>query len=184
VETAGEETEQVDVLQLVKEHWQDVGVSLFIKPSQREVFYNRINSGDTQMAVWWGLENAMLKPAMSPAEFAPQTPDQFQWPAWGLWVQTSGQMGEEPDLEAVEELMALNEKWGEAETPEAREAAWHEVLSLWADQVFTIGLVAGVEQLVVVGDQLRNVPQHGIYNFDPGSYFGVYRPDTFWIGEE
>jgi peptide/nickel transport system substrate-binding protein len=93
-------------------------------------------------------------------------------------------MGEEPDLEAVEELMALNEKWGEAETPEAREAAWHEVLSLWADQVFTIGLVAGVEQLVVVGDQLRNVPQHGIYNFDPGSYFGIYRPDTFWIGEE
>ncbi|MGH6924065.1 MAG: ABC transporter substrate-binding protein [Propylenella sp.] len=183
VETAGEETEQIDVLQLIKDHWQDVGVSLFIKPSQREVFYNRINAGETQMAVWTGLENAMLKPTMSPAEFAPLTPDQFQWPAWGLWAQTSGQMGEKPDLEPVEQLMALNEKWGAAETPEAHEAVWHEILSLWTDQVFTIGIVSGVEQLVVVSDRLKNVPQHGIYNFEPGSYFGMYRPDTFWIGE-
>ena len=42
----------------IRDHWSKVGVSLFIKPSQREVFYNRINAGETQMAVWWGLENA------------------------------------------------------------------------------------------------------------------------------
>ena len=41
-----------------------------LKPSQREVFYNRINSGETQMAVWWGLENAMLKASMSPSSIA------------------------------------------------------------------------------------------------------------------
>jgi peptide/nickel transport system substrate-binding protein len=183
VETAGEETEQTDVLELVKDHWADVGVELFIKPSQREVFYNRINAGETQMSVWWGLENAMLKASMSPAEFAPLTPDQFQWPAWGLWAQTSGQMGEEPDLEAVKQLMALNEKWGDAPTPEAREEVWHEILALWADQVFTIGIVSGVEQLIVVGNKLRNVPEHGIFNFEPGSYFGMYRPETFWFAE-
>jgi peptide/nickel transport system substrate-binding protein len=181
VETAGEETEQVDVLQLIKDYWQDIGVSLFIKPSQREVFYNRINSGDTQMAVWWGLENAMLKPSMSPAEFAPQTPDQFQWPAWGLWAQTSGQMGEEPDMPAVKEMMALVDKWSEAKTPEEREAVWREILSLWTDQVFTIGIVSGVEALVVVSNDLKNVPELGTYNFDPGAYFGMYRPDTFWF---
>jgi peptide/nickel transport system substrate-binding protein len=183
VETAGEETEQTDVLELVKDHWADVGVSLFIKPSQREVFYNRINAGDTEMAVWSGLENAMLKASMSPAEFAPLTPDQFQWPAWGLWAQTSGQMGEEPDLEAVKQLMALNDEWAKAETPEAREAAWHKILSLWADQVLTIGIVSGVEQLIVVGDKLHNVPEKGIFNFEPGSYFGMYRPETFWLAE-
>ena len=183
VETAGEETEQSDVLELIQSHWKEIGVSLFIKPSQREVFYNRINAGETEMSVWWGLENAMLKPSMSPAEFAPLTPDQFQWPLWGLWAQTSGQMGEEPDLDTVKQLMALNEKWGAAETPESREAVWHEILSLWADQVFTIGIVSGVEQLVVVSNKLHNVPETGIYNFDPGSYFGMYHPDTFWLSE-
>jgi peptide/nickel transport system substrate-binding protein len=27
------------------------------------------------------------------------------------------------------------------------------------------------------------VPQTGIYNWDPGAFFGVYRPDTFWFAE-
>jgi peptide/nickel transport system substrate-binding protein len=34
---------------------------------------------------------------------------------------------------------------------------------------------------VVVGDEVKNVPETGIYNFDPGSYFGMYHPDTFWL---
>jgi peptide/nickel transport system substrate-binding protein len=181
VETSGEETEQTDVLELVADHWKQVGVSLFIKPSQREVFYNRINAGETQMAVWWGLENALLTPGMSPAEFAPFSPDQFEWPAWGLWAQTSGQMGEEPDMGSVKEMMALIKEWGDAETADAREEVWHKILSLWTDQVFTIGIVSGVEQLVVVNNKLKNVPEHGTYNFDPGAYFGMYRPDTFWF---
>jgi peptide/nickel transport system substrate-binding protein len=181
VETAGEETEQTDILELIREHWQDVGISLFIKPSQREVFYNRINAGEIQMAVWSGLENAMLMPSMSPAEFAPLTPDQFQWPLWGLWAQTSGQMGEEPDMDAVKQLMALNEEWGSTNDSEERKEIWHQILSIWSDHVFTIGIVSGVEQLVVVNNRLRNVPARGIYNFEPGSYFGMYRPDTFWV---
>ena len=181
VETAGEETEQTDVLELIRDHWSKVGVELFIKPSQREVFYSRINAGETQMAVWWGLENAMLLPEMSPAEFAPLSPDQFQWPAWGLWAQTSGQMGEEPDLDSVKQLMALKQEWGLAPDDAAREVVWHKILTLWTDQVFTIGIVSGVEQLVVVSNKLKNVPERGTYNFDPGAYFGAYKPDTFWL---
>ncbi len=183
VETAGESTEQTDVLELVRDNWKEVGVSLFIKPTQREVFYNRINAGETQMAVWWGLENAMITPDMAPTEFAPSTPDQFQWPAWGLWAETSGQMGEEPNLDSVKELMALNREWGQADSKDARTKVWHKVLALWADQVFTIGIVSGVEQIVVVSNRLHNVPEKGTYNFDPGAYFGMYRPDTFWLDQ-
>jgi peptide/nickel transport system substrate-binding protein len=34
---------------------------------------------------------------------------------------------------------------------------------------------------VVVNDRLRNVPGEGIYNWEPGAFFGVYHPDTFWF---
>jgi peptide/nickel transport system substrate-binding protein len=34
---------------------------------------------------------------------------------------------------------------------------------------------------VVISNRLRNVPKEGIYNWDPGAHFGVYRPDTFWL---
>jgi peptide/nickel transport system substrate-binding protein len=181
VETSGEESEQTDVLELVADHWKKIGVALFIKPSQREVFYNRINAGETEMSVWWGLENALLTPDMAPTEFVPSSTDQFQWPLWGLWATTSGQMGETPDLESVQQLMALYKDWGQASDDGAREEIWHKILALWTDQVFTIGIVSGVEQLVVVNNKLKNVPEEGIFNFDPGAYFGMYRPDTFWF---
>ena len=38
-------------------------------------------------------------------------------------------------------------------------------------------------QPVVVSSRLRNVPRTGIYNWDPGAFFGIYRPDSFWFAE-
>ena len=57
------------------------------------------------------------------------------------------------------------------------------MLRLWADEVFSIGLVAGVQQPVVVNAQLRNVPEDGMYNWDPGAHFGLYKPDGFWFDQ-
>ena len=36
-------------------------------------------------------------------------------------------------------------------------------------------------QPIVVNAKLRNVPEEGIYNWDPGAYFGIYKPDGFWF---
>jgi peptide/nickel transport system substrate-binding protein len=55
------------------------------------------------------------------------------------------------------------------------------MLRIWADEVFSVGTVAGVLQPVVVSAKLRNVPEEGIYNWDPGAYFGIYKPDGFWF---
>ena len=33
----------------------------------------------------------------------------------------------------------------------------------------------------MVANDLVNVPEKGVYHFDPGAYFGIYKPDTFWI---
>jgi peptide/nickel transport system substrate-binding protein len=55
------------------------------------------------------------------------------------------------------------------------------MLRIWADQVFSIGTVAGVLQPVVVSEKLHNVPEEGFYNWDPGAFFGVFKPDTFWL---
>jgi len=183
VETAGEDTEQTDVLELIRDDWARIGIKLFVKPMQREVFYNRVKAGSTQVGIWSGLENALPKASFSPAELAPLNPEQFQWPAWGLWAQTSGQSGEEPDTAEVKRLMALKAEWGRTTDEAERTAIWDEMLSIWADQVFTIGIVTGVDQLVVVSDRLKNLPERGVYNFDPGAFFGMYRPDTFWLGD-
>jgi peptide/nickel transport system substrate-binding protein len=55
------------------------------------------------------------------------------------------------------------------------------MLEINADQVFSIGLIAGVPQPVAVRDRLNNVPQEAIYNWEPGAQLGIHRPDTFWF---
>ncbi|MEM9439762.1 MAG: ABC transporter substrate-binding protein, partial [Pseudomonadota bacterium] len=99
VETAGEETEETDLLELVAEAWLKQGVKIHVKPSQREVLRNRIFAGDTLMSIAYGLENGIPTADMSPWEFAPTSQfDQYQWPKWGQHWETKGAAGEAPDM--------------------------------------------------------------------------------------
>ncbi len=183
VETAGEDPVETDVLQLVRDTWAQVGIKMHIKPLQREVWRNRIVSGATVMSIWKGMENALPTPSMPPSELAPTSQLQYMWPRWGQFAETQGQAGEPVDLEPVVELVALQQNWERATDDDERAAIWKRMLGIHADHVFSIGLVRAVPQPVVVSNSLRNVPEKGIYNWEPGAHFGVHRPDTFWFAE-
>ena len=90
VETAGEDAQQVDILELITDTWHKAGIKLLTKPLQRELFRNRIYSGTTLVSVWGGLENGLSTADMSPRELAPTAQDQLQWPKWGQFYETSG----------------------------------------------------------------------------------------------
>jgi peptide/nickel transport system substrate-binding protein len=180
VETAGEETEQADVLELVRESWLKLGLKIHTKPSQREVFRNRVFSGEALMSIWFGLENGIPTAEMSPGEFAPTSQQQLQWPKWGQYHETKGSAGEPPDEPEAEKLLELFEAWRAAPDVEARREIWQDILEIYSDQVYSIGLISGVLQPVSVRTTLHNVPKEAVYNWEPGAQFGVYRPDTFW----
>jgi peptide/nickel transport system substrate-binding protein len=184
VETAGESSEEADVLELIRSDFALIGIKMFTRPSQREVFRNRIFAGETAMSVWQGLENGLPTAGMSPWEIAPTSQQQLQWPQWGQFIETKGEAGEAADLPEAQALLDLLEQWRQAADEEAREQIWHEMLSIFTDQAYTIGTVAGVPQPVVVSNKLRNVPESGIYNWDPGAHLGMYKPDTFWLDED
>jgi peptide/nickel transport system substrate-binding protein len=181
VENSGESTEQSDVLELVRDTWRAAGIKLFSRPSQREVFRNRIFAGETLMSIDKGVENGLATADMPPLEFAPTTQQQLMWPKWGQYLETRGKAGEPIALESARELHRLLGDWFAADTRPERAAVWQKMLKIWADEVYSIGLVAGVLQPVVVSNRLRNVPVDGIYNWDPGAHFGIYSPDTFWF---
>ncbi len=181
VETPGESDSQTDALQLISDHWRDVGLGLIIKPSRREVMRQRAKTGTTAMTIFAGLDNGLATSDFAPDEFVPTNEDQLQWPQWGRYIASNGQAGEAPDLPWVKDLVALRTAWIAAETDDARREAWHEILKITSDQVFAIGLISGVPQPVVVSNRLKNVPDVAYYNWDPGALFGVYSPDTFWF---
>ncbi len=128
-----------------------------------------------------GIEEGLATAGMPPSQFAPTSQQQLEWPKWGEYMETKGKSGEPPDLPAAVELKRLYGSWLSAENAADQATIWHNMLKIYADEVFSIGTVAGVLQPVVVNDRLRNVPEHGIYNWDPGSHFGIYKPDGFWF---
>lgn len=184
VDTADAGSEQSDVLELIGESWKEIGISMFIKPSQLEVFRNRIFAGDSIMSMSNGVDNSFPTPDMSPAEFAPSTQQQLMWPKWGQYIETGGKSGEKVDLPAARQLAEWLQDWRMSPDPAQRLNIWFEILHVWAEQVFTIGIVSNVPQPVVVSDHLHNVPEKAIFAWDPGADFGLFKPDTFWVDNE
>lgn len=184
VETAGESTLETDMLELIADHWREVGIALFIRTSQRDVFRSRALGGEIMMSLWYGIDNGVPTADMNPGQFAPTADDQLQWPLWGAHYISHGQVGEPPDLPEAAELVRLVKKWRHSAGLSDRSKIWTTMLALYTDQVFSIGLVNATLQPVLYSSRLRNFPEEGLYGFDPTSYFGVYMPDTFWLADE
>src|SRR5712691_4293024 len=183
VEDSGESAEKSDVLELIRDSWQQIGVRLFSRPMQLTLFRRRVFAGQTLMSLDKGIENGLATADMSCWELAPTTQQQLEWPKWGQHVDTKGQAGEAPDLPAAIRLKELYDSWLAAPAGDEHAQIWHEILRSWAEEVYSIGLVAGVQQPVVVNAKLRNLPAEGTYNWDPGAHFGIYKPDGFWFDQ-
>ena len=180
VENAGENPLQSDILELIRDQWTAIGLKLIIRGSQRDVMRRRAIAGLAVMTIWNGLDNAVASPDMSPSELVPSSQSNLQWPQWGMYHGSNGKKGEKPDLPAVITLLEYANKWKHATSTGEKAEYWDRILDIYSDQVFSIGIVNGALQPVVVNNRIQNVPQEAIYAYSPTSYFGVYQPDTFW----
>jgi peptide/nickel transport system substrate-binding protein len=183
IESSGESTEASDVLELIRDSWRQIGIRVFVRPMQLTLFRRRVFAGETVMSIDRGIENGLANPAASPWEFAPTSQEQLEWPKWGQFYETKGRAGEAPDSPAATRLLGLYQDWLGSASAAAQNEIWRRMLHIWAEEAFSIGTVGGVLQPVVIADKLRNIPKEGIYNWNPGAYFGIYKPDQFWLDE-
>ncbi|MEL7091568.1 MAG: ABC transporter substrate-binding protein [Pseudomonadota bacterium] len=183
IETAGERQEVENALAIITDTWRDIGIKLIMRPADRDILRNRVFSGVTMAAVWFGWDNGIPQPFTSPSYLAPTDQVFFAWPKWGQYYQTSGAAGEKIDMPEAGRLMRLNRDWERTRDPVKREAIWREMLEIHADQQFGIGILSEAPQPIVVSDRLRNVPTKGKWAWDPGSHFGVHRPDEFYFSD-
>jgi peptide/nickel transport system substrate-binding protein len=181
VDTAGEAEEEKDVLTLIHDQWQKIGVKLHIHNLPRENFRNQTFSGAAIMTLWPGIENSLPRGESSPSELAPTNKGQLQWSKWGDYYESGGKSGEPCDMPEACQLLELFHRW-ERSTNEAEQGAiWQQMLKIHAEQQFTIGIITNVPQPIVLYKTLHNVPVKGIYAWHPAAFIGAYRPDTFWL---
>ena len=171
IETAGERQEVENALAIVTDTWRDLGISLIMRPLDRDILRNRVYAGVSMAAIWYGWDNGLPSATTSPKYLAPTNQEFFAWPKWGQYYASAGESGEPPDLEPAKRLLELTK----------RRAIWQEMLDIHADQQFAIGILAEAPQPVVVSKRLRNVPEKAIWAFEPGSHFGIHRIDEFYF---
>ena len=184
VETSGENQLFTDILELVSGDWAKLGLRTFAHPSHLDIFRQRIASGDTIMSIDRGIDNAVPTAEFEPSDLAPTTDAQYQWPRWGLYTQSSGHEGEAIDLPEAKALLDLYHDWRHSSNADQQREVWTKMLDINADQVFSIGIVNGTRQPVVISKRMRNVPEAGLFAFEPGSFFGIYMPDTFFYADK
>jgi peptide/nickel transport system substrate-binding protein len=147
------------------------------------VFRNRIFAGETMMSISTGIENGIVSADMSTGEFAPTQQIQYQWPKWGQYYETAGEAGEAIDLAPAQQLFTLFERWQAAIDIAEKREIWQQILAIHTEETFSIGIVCCTKQPVVIADRLRNVPENGVYAWNPGAHFGIYLPDTFYFSD-
>ena len=182
VETSGEDSEQSDVLELLRDSYAAIGFKIHTKPSDREVLRNRVFSGETLMTIWYGWDNGVPSADMPPGTFAPTSQyDQPMWPKWGQYFETKGKAGEPPALPEAVQLLEDYRAWGRSETTAQREEIWQRMLELFSSQCYTISLVGNVMQPLAIRNGLQNVPAEAVYNWEPHGQIGIYHPDSWWL---
>ncbi|WP_323803064.1 ABC transporter substrate-binding protein [Sulfitobacter litoralis] len=181
IETAGERSEEENALAIITDTWRDLGIRLIMRPLDRDILRNRIYAGRTMASVWYGWDNGLPGPSTSPSYLAPTNQEFFAWPMWGQYYQTVGQAGSPPDMQPAKRLMLLANDWNHTNDPEVREDIWKRMLAIHAEQQFGIGILSEAPQPVVVSNDLMNVPEKGIWAFDPGAHFGIHRIDEFYF---
>lgn len=183
IETDGERPNEIDALQLIKESWAEIGIDVIMRPLDRDILRNRVYAGETMMAAFYGWDVGIPTVQMAPSFLAPVTQDNFSWPRWGQYHQTSGSAGEPVDMPAAKKLMDRYKAWMNAKSDQERHDIWSDMLDIHAEELFAIGLIQSAPQPIVVRNGLMNVPKRAVYSYEPGAQFGVYRPDEFFYAQ-
>jgi peptide/nickel transport system substrate-binding protein len=181
VEFDGEDPGMSDAVELIGENLADIGLKIVAKPQDRSVLRRRAYSGQTLMSAAPGLDNALPTAEMPPFELAPTQQDRLSWPKWGQHFETGGSIGEAPDMAEAATALELARQWLSSQSEEGQQRAWRALLDINADQVWSIGTIAGAPHPIVVSRDLRNVPRDGLYSWEPGALIGLYRMDEFYF---
>ena len=99
-------------------------------------------AGEIMMSIWSGIDNGVATADMNPGQLAPTTDDQLQWPLWGIALPVARQAGRGAGpAGSGRAARAARDAGGDPPTWRSAPQIWHQMLALYTDQVFSIGIV-------------------------------------------
>ncbi len=145
----------IDSAELIKRHWQLVGVELFINAVSTTLLNQRVMNNEHDAAVWSTSGGADT--VFDPKYYFPTSWASFYAPAWGAWY-SGGSGAEEPPPAAKQQMQLYDQLQGKLLTPAQRLEVMRQVLAIAAQQFWSIGIIQPTQDYGVINRRMRNVP--------------------------
>lgn len=158
----------IGAAELIVDDWRAVGVRVLLRRESRVLFQQRRESADYDLVMWMSESDDF--PLVQPRSYAAPDAEALYAPAWGRWFTRGGfagggaaaavknAYGPAPDHPMYAAYAALVEA-RQKPTLEERVARFAPALDIAAENLWTINIAEPPPFLVVVDDDLRNVPQ-------------------------
>lgn len=154
-----------DVVTMVKKYWEAVGIKTLIKEESRDLFTTRAQAGELDIGIW--TMDRCFTPLVEPLYWLPGmpsgTPPNNANEYW-RWYRTGGKEGEKPPEDIVK-VYQLYDKAKSTTNEIARTNYAHEIMRLNAKNLWVIGIVGVLPQIVIVKNNFRNVPEIAIQDW-------------------
>lgn len=185
VEVYDSETPKSPNVELVTEHWQDLGLDVSMRPISGDLQFERAPANLMDASVWHGDGAADIGFPSQPWYLVPWFPPDgwTMWNTeWARWYTTGGEQGEEPP----DEVAALHDWWSEimvTTDAERRVELTHKILQSQAENLWVIGTVGEAPYPLVVRNTLRNVPDESIWAWD-FRWSSTWDPEQWFFAQE
>jgi len=163
----GEIATKTPTCELVREYWRKIGIQVALKEETGELTTQRATSNEMDMNVWHGDKVADILFILSPQFFVPYSRGwETTWGVeWATWYVTGGKEGEKPPEKAMN-LLKWWEKMKTTMDEEEMIQLGKKILASQAENLWTIGTVGLAPQPIVVRNNLRNIPEKGLWGWD------------------
>ena len=150
---------QLDILELVKRHWADVGIDLDVRKAERSFVYEQKDGNRHMLHVWKG-DGGLGDAQLDPRYYAPTSRESAYAILWAYnWFQPDNPDKQSPP-DAVVRQHELLRQMSQSPTQEERAELFKQVLQIAQEQFYTIGVSLPPASYGVATNVMGNVPEN------------------------
>lgn len=162
-------TQQIDLLELIEQYWEEVGIGLEVRPLETSLANQRTASSQYEMYVTPGSPTEGIWALMNPLSFLPYSSETYWAPAWGAWAAFTfvdeGAPVEEPDEAARRQIELYRQVLRTSNQPERQRELMAQILQIAADEFRVIGTTTAPTVFHWASNELQNLPETVIQGY-------------------
>jgi peptide/nickel transport system substrate-binding protein len=146
----------IDSGEVIKRHFEAVGIRTVLKPEDNALFRKRRDSGEHMITIGNNAEG--LNPLQRPFCYFPVSKTAVWAPLTGSYYSSGGSVGNPPDG-LQQELIDYYEEASVTLDPVARAEIFGKVMDLHSENLWQIGIMSYAGFPMVVTNRMKNVPE-------------------------